>query len=313
MAENNLQKPHFQDADKAREYLEALRWPEGPVCPHCGVAGGHYALTGKSTRPGLWKCKDCREQFTVTVGTVFERSKIPLHIWMQAVYWVCSSKKGISSHQLHRMLGVTYKTAWFMSHRLREAMKDNGGGLLGGGGKTVEVDETYWGNKQRKGFFGKKGKGPHHQMQVVSLVERGGKARSFHTRTLYASTVREMLKANVRAGTTIHTDESPMYRGLWRQFPGHEMINHRQGEYSRDGVTTNTVEGFFSILKRGLVGTFHHVGEQHLHRYMAEFDFRYSYRSALGGNDSERANLLLKGIGGKRLTYRRPSGEVAQA
>ncbi|SRR5258708_3312256 len=175
----NLNQPQFQSAEKAREYLERIRWNGKPICPHCGVVDGHYALTGESTRPGLWKCRDCREQFTVTVGTVFERSKIALNVWLQAVYLICASKKGMSSKQLERVLGVTYKTAWFMTHRIREAMKDTSGSLLGGGGSPVEVDETYWGNKKPKGFFGKKGAGGHHQMKIVSLVERGGKARTF--------------------------------------------------------------------------------------------------------------------------------------
>jgi len=299
-----FEQPRFQSPDAAREHLEAVRWPQGPVCPHCGAVDRITKLQGKSHRPGLYDCGHCRDQFTVTVGTVFERSKIPLHKWLLAATLFAASKKGMSAHQLHRMLGVTYKTAWFMAHRLREAMKDDGGGLLGGGGKTVEVDETYWGNKQPKGSFGKKGKGPHHQMQVVTLVERGGRARSFQMLTVYASTVQKLLKDNVKHGTTIHTDESSIYRSLWRHYP-HDTVKHRAGEYSRNGVTTNTVEGFFSILKRGLVGTFHHVGEQHLHRYVAEFDFRYSYRSALGVSDAERADLLLKGISGKRLMYRR--------
>lgn len=305
-----LNQPQFQDANKAREYLERLRWPNGPICPHCGAVGGHYTLTGKSTRPGLWKCKDCRAQFTVTVGTVFERSKIALNVWLQAVYYVCTSKKGVSSHQLHRMLGVTYKTAWFMSHRIREAMKDGSPGILGGSGSPVEVDETYWGNKKPKGHFGKKGAGGHHQMKVVSLVERGGKARSFQFRTLSGGTVREVLRKNIAESATVHTDESGIYRPLYRIFDKHETVNHRAGEYSRGNVTTNTVEGYFSILKRGLVGTFHHVGEQHLHRYVSEFDFRYNTRTALGVTDAERTNEALKGIGGKRLTYRRTNRQT---
>jgi transposase-like protein len=308
MAENNLNQPHFQDADKAREYLEALRWPSGPVCPHCGVVGGHYHLAGKATRPGLWKCKDCREQFTVTVGTVFERSKIALNVWLQAVYLLCSSKKGMSSHQLHRTIGVTYKTAWFMTHRIREAMKDGSPGILGGGGGTVEVDETYWGNNRPKGGGGSW----HHKMKIVSLVERGGKARSFQMKTVHGGVLRDMLRRHVAATANVHTDESRLYTPLWRYF-NHETVNHSAGEYSRGSVTTNTVEGYFSILKRGLVGTFHHVGEQHLYRYVNEFDFRYNTRSALGFTDSERTAEALKQIGGKRLTYRRTSGKVAQA
>jgi transposase-like protein len=300
----NLNQPQFQDAEKAREYLESLRWPNGPICPHCGAIGDHYALTGKSTRPGLWKCKDCREQFTVTVGTVFERSKIALNVWLQAVYLMCSSKKGMSSKQLERTLGVTYKTAWFMTHRIREAMKDTTGGLLGGSGTPVEVDETYWGNKKPKGSFGKRGHGGHHQMKVVSLVERGGKARSFQVPSVHGGTIREYLRKNIVAGAAVHTDESSIYGPLKRIFPKHDTVNHRAGEYSRKGVTTNSVEGFFSILKRGLVGTFHHVGEQHLHRYVTEFDFRYNTREKLGYSDMQRTHIALQQIAGKRLTYR---------
>lgn len=295
-----LNKPHFQDADKAREYLEALRWPNGPVCPHCGSVGAHYALQGKAHRPGLWKCHDCREQFTVTVGTVFERSKIALHIWLQAVYLLCSSKKGISSHQLHRTLGVTYKTAWFMSHRIREAMTNNPGGLLGGGGGTVEADETFWGNNKK--VKGSKGRGYHHKMKVMSLVERGGNVRSFQIHSLSAKTLKAHLVANVAKDANLMTDEFSSYTLAGREFASHGVVRHSAKEYSRGNVHTNTVEGYFSILKRGLVGTFHHVGEQHLKRYVAEFDFRYNHRKT---DDASRADQALKSISGKRLTYRR--------
>jgi transposase-like protein len=311
MAKALFTEPRFTDDDAARAHLEAIRWPNGAVCPHCGGTERNVRLQGESHRPGLWFCGDCRTQFTVTVGTVFERSKVPLHKWLLANHLICSSKKGISAHQLHRTLGVTYKTAWFMSHRIREAMDGQQvDGPLGGSGSPVEVDETYWGNKQRKGFFGKKGKGPHHQMQIVSLVERGGKARSFHMQTVYASTIREILKQHVDQSARVHTDESPIYQSLWRHYK-HDMVKHRIGEYSRGDVTTNTVEGFFSLLKRGLVGTFHHVGEQHLGRYVKEFDFRYNTRTALGWNDTQRADAALKGVSGKRLTYRRTSATQA--
>ncbi len=309
MATSLFDLPQFKDADAARAHLESVRWPRGPECPHCGAVDRITTLKGKSHRPGLYECGHCRDQFTVTVGTVFERSKIPLHKWVLAATLFASSKKGISAHQLHRMLGVTYKSAWFMAHRLREAMKDGAGGLLGGGGKPVEVDETYWGNKKPTGYWKKanpaaRGRGPHHQMKIVTLVERGGKARSFQFHTITGGTVRDVLSKNIAASATVNTDESAIYRPLHRMFDKHETVNHRRGEYSRNGVTTNTVEGFFSILKRGLVGTFHHVGEQHLHRYISEFDFRYNHRSALGITDGERADYLLKGISGKRLTYR---------
>jgi transposase-like protein len=293
-----LNQPQFQDEDKAREYLEAIRWPTGPICPHCGVIGNHYPITGKSARSGLYKCKDCREQFTVTVGTVFERSKIKLHVWLQAVYLLCSSKKGMSSHQLHRTLGVTYKTAWFMTHRIREAMKSSPNGLLGSGGGAVEVDETYWGNKAQ----GKGKGGGHHQMKVLSLVERDGDVRSFHIPNVTGKTLAPILKAQIAQEAHLMTDEAPVYTKPGYAFKEHSVVNHRAYEYVRGNVTTNTVEGYFSILKRGLIGTYHHVAEEHLQRYVSEFDFRYNNRKV---TDSERAVNVLKGISGKRLTYRR--------
>ncbi len=298
-------KPHFQDPDKAREYLEVLRWPNGPVCPHCGAIGGHYALQGKAHRTGLWKCKDCREQFTVTVGTVFERSKIALNVWLQAVYLLCSSKKGISSHQLHRTLGVTYKTAWFMTHRIREAFKD-GGGILGGGGGTVEADETYWGTAEEKG----KRRGYQHKMKIVALVERNGRARGIHVQHVNSKTLREVLKTNVAPEANLMTDEHGGYTAVGREFATHEVVNHTAKEYCRGNAHTNTIESYFSLLKRGLIGTFHHVGQQHLQRYVTEFDFRYNNRKT---TDSERADEALKQIGGKRLTYRRINRQIAQA
>lgn len=305
MAASLFDLPQFKDADAARAHLESVRWPRGPICPHCGAVDRITTLKGKSHRVGLYDCGHCRDQFTVTVGTVFERSKVPLHKWLIAATLFASSKKGMSAHQLHRMLGVTYKTAWFMAHRLREAMKDDAGGMLGGGGKTVEADETYWGNMQPKGSFGKRGKGGHHKMKVVALVEREGKARSFVISAVHGGTVRGILQQNIVRAATVHTDEASHYRSLGKYFAKHESVNHSAGEYARGNVTTNTVESFFAILKRGLIGTFHHVGEQHLHRYVAEFDFRYNLRSALGVEDKERADYLLQGISGKRLTYRR--------
>lgn len=306
---SNLSAPHFHDDDKAREYLEALRWPNGRVCPHCGSIGEHYKLEGETTRPGLYKCADCREQFTVTVGTVFERSKVPLSKWLMAVYLLCSSKKGISSHQLHRTLGVTYKTAWFMTHRIREAMTSNPDGLLGGGGGTVEADETYWGNNKRK--VGP-GRGYAHKMKVVSLVERGGQVRSFHVSDVKASTIREVLVNNVAKDAHLRTDEASQYVKVGREFASHEAVRHNAREYARGSAHTNTIEGYFSILKRGLVGTYHKCGEQHLIRYVREFDFRYNNRTALGVDDVQRTEAALKGIGGKRLTYRRTGRQEAQ-
>lgn len=301
MATSNLNAPHFKDADKARQYLEAQVWSHGPVCPHCGVIGEHYELKGKSTRPGLYKCRACREPFTVTVGTLFERSKIPLHIWLQAVYLLCSSKKGMSSHQLHRTLGVTYKTAWFMTHRIREAMKMPNDTPMGGHGKIVEADETFWGNKPGV----EKRAGYHHKEKIFSLVEREGKARSFHVETVTAKTLKPIIRRNVRRDTHMMTDEHASYKGLGNRFLSHDVVRHTAKEYVRGTTHTNTVEGFFSILKRGLIGTYHHVGSQHLARYMSEFDFRYNNRTALGVSDSERTDKALQGISGKRLTYRR--------
>jgi hypothetical protein len=249
----------------------------------------------------------------VTVGTVFERSKVPLHKWVLATHLMCSSKKGISAHQLHRTLGVTYKTAWFMAHRIREAMGEIPSGQLGGNGQPIEVDETYWGNKKPRGYFktwGAHGAGPHHQMKIMTLVERGGKARSYQFGHVSGGVLRSILSNNIVPTATVHTDQSGIYRPLYRLFAKHESVNHAAGEYVRGNVTTNTVEGYFSILKRGLVGTFHHVGEQHLFRYIKEFDFRYNTRSALGVEDQERAELALKGISGKRLTYRRINAQA---
>lgn len=290
--------PHFHDADKAREYLEALRWPNGPVCPHCGVEGAHYALKGKAHRPGLWKCKDCRKQFSVTVGTVFERSKVPLNKWLLAVHLICASKKAMSSHQIHRMLGVTYKSAWFMTHRIREAMKPGSTGLMGTGGGVVEADETYWGNngKQRKGA-----RGYAHKMKVVSLVERDGEKRSIVVPAVTGKTLRAVLEANVCKSAHLMTDEHAGYTKVGWEFASHGVTRHSRGEYAVGNVHSNTAESSFSLLKRGLIGTFHHVGEQHLQRYVTEFDFRWNNRKLC---DSERAQSLLRQVGGRRLTYR---------
>jgi len=301
MAESILNQPQFQDEDKAREYLEALRWPNGPICPHCGSVGKHYSLVGKSHRKGLWKCTDCREQFTVTVGTVFERSKIKLNLWLQAVHLVCASKNGMSSMELHRLLGVTQKTAWFMLHRIREAMKPEAGGLLGSGGGTVEADETYWGNTKRsKAARGYKGRGYAHKEKIVSLVERGGKVRSFHVQSVTAKTLKPILLEQIAKEAHLMTDEASMYTVVGKEFASHSVVNHSSGEYARGMAHTNTIEGFFSCLKRGLIGTYHYVGSQHLGRYATEFDFRYNTRKS---TDAERAAAVIGGIGGKRLMY----------
>lgn len=313
-----LNQPHFQDAEKAREYLEALRWPNGPVCPHCGsINDKHLHLTGKQYRPGLYKCADCYEQFTVTVGTVFERSKIKLNVWLQAVHLMCASKKGISAKQLERMLGVTYKTAWFMAHRIREAMMDEVSGPLGGSGKIVEADETYWGSEggsktgAAKGGKRKSGAALKDANKIVALVEREGKVRSFHVPSVTGENLKLVLQTQIHPETHLMTDSSPRYSATIKAkpFAAHSQVNHSKDEYVRGIVHTNTVEGYFSVLKRGLVGTFHHVAPHHLQRYCDEFSFRYNTREANGYTDTDRANIALKGIAGKRLTYRRIGGD----
>jgi transposase-like protein len=300
--EADLTQPIFTDESKAREYLEAVRWPNGAICPHCGCTENITRLAGKSHRAGLHQCNNCREHFTVTVGTVYERSKIPLNKWLLATHLMCSSKKGISAHQLHRMLGITYKSAWFMAHRIRESMTTTPTGQLGGGGGIVEADETYWGNKKP---YGNNPKGWGHKMKIVSLVEREGQVRSFHVPSVNGATLKPILQEHIAKDANLMTDEAKYYVKAGKEFASHETVQHNVGEYARGNVTTNTVEGFFSILKRGLVGTFHHVGEQHLQRYVSEFDFRYNHRKALGVTDAERTIAALKGISGKRLTYRR--------
>ncbi len=302
MAKATHTEARYKDENAAREHLESIRWPNGPICPHCGGVERNSQLQGKSHRAGLYFCGDCRTQFTVTVGTVFEDSKVPLHKWLYANHLLCASKKGISSKQLERMLGVSYKTAWFMSHRLREAMDTGMSGPLGGDGGPVEVDETYWGNtgKQAPGA-----RGYAHKMKIVSLVERDGNKRSFHVANVTAKTVTPILREQVAKKARLMTDETSVYNAVGKEFASHEKVNHSAGEYSRGDVTTNTVESSFAILKRGLYGTFHSVSEKHLQRYATEFDFKWNYREKLGFTDADRAIAALKGISGKRLTYRR--------
>jgi transposase-like protein len=308
-----MNAPYFHDDQKAREYLESVRWPNGPVCPHCGVMGDHPAIEGKGgkagtkARPGLYMCSDCRQQFTVTVGTVFERSKIPLSKWLLAAYLLCSSKKGISAHQLHRTLGVTYKTAWFLAHRIRHAMSDQGGGLLGSGGGVVEADETYIGRKPGR-KMAKAGAG--HKNTVFALVERGGKVRSQHITGNQFNGIKKALTQNVSTEAHLMTDEARMYVNLGKAYASHQTVNHSQKEYARKGtgkakkVSTNTIEGVFSVFKRGMIGTYQHCSPDHLHRYLAEFDWRYNHRAALEISDKNRFDHALKAIEGKRLTYR---------
>ena len=300
MAESVFNQAHFQDAEAAREYLESIRWANGVVCPHCGVIDNFYKLTGEAHRPGLYKCSECLQQFSVTVGTVFERSKIQLHVWLQAVHLMSASKKGISAKQLERMLGVTYKTAWFMAHRIRDAMNIEPDGQLGGGNEPVEVDETFWGNE---GKHAKGARSYHHQMKVVSLVERNGHKRSYHVPNVSPATLRPILCAQIAAKAHLMTDQAGVYEKCGPDFAQHSFVNHTIKEYARGNVTTNTVESSFALLDRGLVGTFHHVGEQHLQRYVTEFDFRWNTRTALGFNDVDRTAIALKNIGGKRLMY----------
>ena len=298
----NLSNPIYHDKDKAREHLESIRWPDGPICPHCGVVGNAKEMQGKAHRPGLYKCRDCRKQFSVTVGTVFERSKVPLNKWLLATHLLTSSKKGISSHQIHRSLGVTYKTAWFMTHRIRCAMESTDTTPLGSGGGIVEADEAYIGHK--KGYT-KKQAGSGHKMKIFSLVERGGKVKSKSIPGNIFDGIKLGL-TNVSPDAHLMTDQATMYRNVGKKFASHEAVNHSIKEWVRGNVHTNTVEGFFSIFKRGMKGVYQHCSEDHLQRYLAEFDFRYNNRVALDINDSERCRIALEGIGGKRLTYRQP-------
>lgn len=296
-----IDQKHFQDEAEAFKYLEAARWPDGPVCAHCGTIGTAYAL---KSRLGLYRCaeKACRKDFTVRVGTVFEDSPIKLHKWLLAAYLVCASKKGISSKQLERMLGVTYKTAWFMSHRLREAMNMEPERMLGDDGGPVEADETYWGNNGKQ-FPG--ARGGDHKMKIVSLVDRNsGEKRSIHVPNVTGKTLRPLLAKHISPDAYLMTDEAAVYKKIGADYLAHGSVNHSAGEYVnriQPHITTNTVESSFSLLKRGLIGTFHSVSEQQLQRYATEFDFRWTYRIKTGYNDVQRRQMLLANVGGKRL------------
>jgi transposase-like protein len=320
----DLQNPIFNDLDKAREALELARWPNGPYCPHCGNSDEDLIakVEGKikSHRAGLYYCNECKGQFTVTVGTVFERSKVPLTKWWLATHLMASSKKGMSAHQMHRMLGVTYKTAWFMAHRIREAMKDESPEPMGGEGKIIEADETYYGKletpRPRNKYSPpptKGGKsGGAQKRAIFGLVERGGKARTFHIHRATANEVRAIIVTNVSRKSDLRTDESPIYTALGKEFDSHKTINHSRGEYVKGDVHTNTVENLWSVFKRGMRGVYQHCGEAHLHRYLAEFAFRHNTRAALKVSDRERTSKIMEGIEGKRLTYRR-IGEAQNA
>ncbi|MDP3611518.1 MAG: IS1595 family transposase, partial [Rubrivivax sp.] len=282
--------PRFTDEDAAREHLESILWPSGPVCPHCGGTERNSRLNGKAHRAGLLFCGDCRTQFTVTIGTVFERSKVALHKWVYATHLMCASKKGVSAKQMERMLGVSYKTAWFMAHRIREAMNIEPTGQMGGDGGPVEVDETYWGNvgKQKPGA-----RGGDHKMKIVSLVDReSGEKRSFHVADVTAKTLKPIMQKHISAQAALMTDEAKVYNKIGQEFASHDSVNHSANEYVnpiRPWITTNTVEGSFALLKRGLTGTFHSVSEQHLQRYATEFDYRWNTRIANGFDDTQRA------------------------
>jgi transposase-like protein len=297
-----LKAKHLQDEIAAIRFVESRVWPNGkPVCPHCGEIDKAGELKGKSTRPGVWKCYGCRKPFTVKVGTIFEDSHVKLHLWLQAIILIAGSKKGISSNQLHRVLGVTLKTAWFMSHRIRLAMSGNDGTLFGEGGSVVEADETYIGRVPGK----KVRPGPGHKEMVFTLLDREKGVRSFHIAGAKFDEVKAAIAKNMDPAAILMTDEAKMYKNIGTLFAAHHTVHHASGEYAREGgITTNTVEGFFSVFKRGMKGVYQHCSSDHLHRYLSEFDFRYNNRSALGVSDGQRAERLLAGVVGKRLTYK---------
>ncbi len=311
-----LAKAYFYDEKAAFEHVESILWPEGPVCGHCGGMDKAYKLTGVRTKPskknpegierhGLYKCGHCRKQFTVRKNTIFEESAIPLYKWLQAIHLMCSSKKGISSNQLHRTLEITLKSAWFLSHRIREAMRNDDFTPMGGGGGIVEVDETFVGKKDAyKGKKLKNTQGGWHKIPVLTLVDRHGEARSFVVESATKANVLPIVRKNLASEARVITDEASIYNKMNYEYM-HAFVNHSKGEYGRGEISTNTVEGFFSIFKRGMKGVYQHCSEKHLHRYMAEYDFRYSNRVKLGCDDKERAERALLSVVGKRLTYDR--------
>jgi transposase-like protein len=302
-----LSQSQFHDEEKAFAYVESRIWPDGPVCPNCGGVERISKMQGKSTRTGVYKCYQCRKPFTVRIGTIFESSHVPLHVWLQAMYLIAGSKKGISSNQLHRILGVTLKTAWFMSHRIREAMREGGLAPFGHNGGAVEVDETYIGRKKGvpiKGAY-------HHKMAVLGLVDReSGRCRLFHVDKASGSNIQPIVLENLSREARLMTDEAMMYRKIGREFAEHGAVNHQRDEYVRGDITTNSIEGAFSIFKRGMRGVYQFCAEKHLHRYLAEFEFRYSNREAIGVDDHARADKLLAGVVGKRLTYHPAHGII---
>jgi len=312
----DLTAPEFHDLNAARAWLEAYRWPNGPFCPHCGSVTPQR-MGGKNHRPGLMYCRDCKGQFTVLTGSVMESSHIPLPKWVLAIRLMTSSKKGVSAHQIHRSLGITYKTAWFLCHRIREAMREVDPAKLGGEGKIVEADEAYHGKRETPAELSrgrirkptKSGKsGGAEKRPIVALVERGGKARATHMNSITGQNLREYMEKNIDLKSRLHTDESTLYPTLGKAFATHETVNHSIKEFARGDVTTNSAEGFFGIFKRGMVGVYQHCSEKHLPRYLDEFTYRYNYRIRLGFDDAARAETVTNQMGGKRLTYRRTGG-----
>ncbi len=306
----DIYAPEFTDEDAAIAHVEASRWPDQVNCPHCGSTNVHR-MAGK-TQAGYFLCNDCREKFTCRTGTVMERSHIPIHKWLLAIHLMNASKKGMSAHQLHRMLGVTYKSAWFLAHRIREAMDTGKSAPMGGQGGSVQMDETYTGNtsKRAKSYA----KGLKAKRAVMGLIDPAkGHVRAFHVKDVTAEAARKILVKNADRKSTLVTDEALIYRNVGREFSRHERVFHKHGWYVNDrGFTTNNIENFFGIFKRGVYGTFHHISEQHLQRYLNEFSFRYSNRSGRGVSDVDRAALTLKGIEGKRLMYRIPHSDHEQ-
>ena len=299
-----LNQEHLQDEEAAYAWVEACVWPNGPVCPHCGEKERVSKMQGKATRKGLYKCYACRKQFNVKIGTIFEASHVPMHIWLQAFYLIASSKKGISSNQLHRTLGVTLKTAWFMGHRIREAMRTGSlAAPLGGEGKIVEVDETFIGKKDTYAKR-KNSRSYHHKQAALSLVERGGDVRSFKIDMVSIDKIKPIVDANLSKESRLMTDQAAYYKKIGQEFAGHEAVDHSKEEWKRGDCHTNTLEGYFSVFRRGMKGVYQHCDEKHLHRYLAEFDFRYNNRVARGVNDEQRASKMVEGVVGKRLTYR---------
>jgi transposase-like protein len=304
----NLTDPIYTNKNAARKHFERIYWPNGPVCSHCGTVNEATLVKGKSHRPGMYQCNGCRKPFTVTTGSVMESSHIALNKWALGFHLYAASKKGFSAHQLHRMLGITYRSAWFMSHRIREAMGDDTPAPMGGKDKIVEADETFIGRKPGR-KMGRGGMG--HKLAVMSLVERGGSSRSFLVPDVNSGTLVPLMKANVSRDSAVMTDSAWAYGSLPLHFAKHEAVNHTKDEYVRGIAHTNTIEGFFSIFKRGMHGVYQHCSEQHLHRYLKEFDFRYSNHMAVGVDDLLRTMRAIKGAQGKRLTYRQAGRKAA--